>query len=626
MNLFEDLAKVYDANADKAGIVSEKNSVLFPLFHCGMNSQVTITIDMSGAFVKAEVNDPEEEFTVIPATLNSSCRTSDTSPHACNDRVDYLCGNMEKYYPMEEKDISRNRKRNEEYVQQLKAWSESPFAVPKIQAVYDYITGKTLLDDLVNAGILKLEDGSVNPKGKINKTAINTFAIRFSVMSEAEETPETWLDDEMFRSYIEYYTDVVNQTFEWDYCYVSGMYEPVTDKHSNGIRTNSDFAKLISSNESGLITYKNHYFRQSKDAMTIGYITSLKVHNALRWLISLQGLRNGENITLAWHDNGSPVKIPYYADTMIAYGIEEGITFANTSEYLTFMDNIASEMNEEDLSGNIHFLELDSSFKGDLKGRLAILDYEIFSAQDYYDSIFSWHKKYFWNIKGKRCFTGSPSVRDVILAAYGIEDSKNFLSMKSNSMYSMLYNRIIKCIIRKKEFPDDIIKQLYAHASTPMKYPHTHYRVLCIACAMINGKRGGGEIMLDREYTSRDYLFGRLLAIANYAERLTFKENEKGRETNAIRYMSDFANLPATSWERIYTKLQPYLRKLNRDKNTGEEFRRDINSVMDLFQPGDYNDEKLGSEYLLGYSSQSNALSKRDFARTKAAEEAKENI
>ena len=46
MNLFGDLVAVYDANVGSAGIVGERNAVLFPLYHVGQNTQITVTIDM----------------------------------------------------------------------------------------------------------------------------------------------------------------------------------------------------------------------------------------------------------------------------------------------------------------------------------------------------------------------------------------------------------------------------------------------------------------------------------------------------------------------------------------------------------------------------------------------------
>jgi CRISPR-associated protein Csd1 len=594
-----------------------------------MSAQVTITIDMSGDFIAAETIEPDKEFTVIPCTLDSGCRSSNPDSHACNDRIDYLSGNMADHYDLSDRERARNEKRHKAYLELLGDWAESPYANPKVQAIYDYIKKDSIIYDLIKQGILFKSEGTghIDKGQKINKIASDAFAIRFAVLSgQADEdyVSETWLDHEMFRSYISYYSDVVDRSFAHDICYVSGEYVPVTDKHGNGIRANSDFAKLISATQNGMITYEGERYHSSNDVITIGYLTSTKAHNALRWLISLQGIRNNENITVAWHGNGTPIKIPYYTDTPTAFGEDSYKIFKDASAYKENLNTIAAaSINTENGNGLVHLLELDSSFKGDLKGRIAILDYKIFSAKEYYANVLSWHEKYFWDMHmGNRHFTGSPSVRDIILAAYGTEDSSKMLSINAKNMYSMLFSRIIKCVITNRNIPDDFIKNLCSHASTPQKYKNTHDRVLSVACAVINGKKGGGDTMLDKECDDRDYLFGRLLAIANYAEKLTFKDNELGRETNAIRYMSDFSKSPATTWHRINDKLQPYLLKLNRSKKgSGDYFRAMICSVMDMFDKEAFSDKRLESYYLLGYSSQSNHLSKVEYAKSKENEE-----
>ena len=126
--------------------------------------------------------------------------------------------------------------------------------------------------------------------------------------------------------------------------------------------------------------------------------------------------------------------------------------------------------------------------------------------------------------------------------------------------------------------------------------------------------------MLDYDRTDRDYLFGRLLAIANYAERKTFTSTDSDRETNAIRYMSDFVKRPATTWEQLFRKLQIYLRKLNKYGSSDGEYYKDmINGILSSMNPSDFTDTPLGATYLLGYSSQSNYFSRRDYARSNAA-------
>lgn len=631
MNLLKDLEYIYDMNEELAGIVGKKNVVLFPLYHAAQNTQITVTINMAGEFLKAVVNAPEEEFTVIPTTLDSSCRSRNNAPHVCGDRIDYLFGNMKEFFPeiaVDEKKQARNEKRYEIYMKQLCDWAESPYATPKVQAIYEYEAKNEILNDLLKSHVFPNQEGeSLTSKMKINKISIDTCAVRFRVECEnaaSDYIAETWLDKEMFRSWIEYYSDVVLKTFRKDYCYVTGEYLPITTKHSNGIRTNSDVAKLISSNENGMIVYTGQKFSDATDAVVIGYETSLKAHNALRWLISLQGRRSGENIVVAWNDVGSPVRVSYEADTPTTYGYsaysEEEKIFDSREEYFEFLDEKAAEYENE--NRKIHFLELDSSFKGDLKGRISVLDYQVYSAKEYYENVLSWHKKYFWNIfKGKENrFTGSPSIYDFIMAAYGTE-SKTGLSISSKALFTKHYNRMVKCIVFGYPIPDDIIMQLVYHASTPIKYPLSKSKIWTVACAAINGKENM-DVMLNKSCADRSYLFGRLLAVANYAERLTFTENDKGRETNAIRFMSDFVNAPATTWELIFQKLQPYLKKLNRNNAfVGEIYRKEIEEIVTMIAEEDFTDARLGNKYLLGFSAQSAALRKRRLKKEEIKED-----
>ena len=48
---------------------------------------------------------------------------------------------------------------------------------------------------------------------------------------------------------------------------------------------------------------------------------------------------------------------------------------------------------------------------------------------------------------------------------------------------------------------------------------------------------------LEKECCDRDYLYGRLLAVADYAEGSTYDDNEN-RPTNAKRLMEAFSNHP----------------------------------------------------------------------------------
>lgn len=59
---------------------------------------------------------------------------------------------------------------------------------------------------------------------------------------------------------------------------------------------------------------------------------------------------------------------------------------------------------------------------------------------------------------------------------------------------------------------------------------------------------------IDKESTSRDNLFGRLLAVADAAEVSTYDASNR-RTTNARGYFNAFANRPSSGWQTIYSRL-----------------------------------------------------------------------
>ena len=104
MNLLYDLEKVYDSNKDKIGetiVVNEKinrTAILLPIFHSLMSGHITVSIDMQGNFLDVVFAGPDDDIkTIIPVTLDSDSRTSGIAPHALNDRIDYITGDLKRW-------------------------------------------------------------------------------------------------------------------------------------------------------------------------------------------------------------------------------------------------------------------------------------------------------------------------------------------------------------------------------------------------------------------------------------------------------------------------------------------------------------------------------------------------
>jgi CRISPR-associated protein Csd1 len=140
-------------------------------------------------------------------------------------------------------------------------------------------------------------------------------------------------------------------------------------------------------------------------------------------------------------------------------------------------------------------------------------------------------------------------------------------------------------------------------------------KTLSIACALIN-KKEGYTVSLDKENNDRDYLFGRLLAIADVLERSALGPDEN-RSTNAIRFMNSFSKHPERTWKTIQASLQPYQMRLGKK---GQYFSMLIDEVASRINLEDFNNKPLSGKYLLGFYSQRHELYQKHEKNTNEGE------
>ncbi len=115
---------------------------------------------------------------------------------------------------------------------------------------------------------------------------------------------------------------------------------------------------------------------------------------------------------------------------------------------------------------------------------------------------------------------------------------------------------------------------------------------------------------LERERKSRDYLFGRLLALAEHLEGRALYVGGERRATNAEKLMQRFADRPYSTWRIIETGLAPYKIRLNSKRPAFlNVVQQEIDVVCDLFSADEFiSDKRLSGEFLLGYHCQRAAL------------------
>jgi len=385
---------------------------------------------------------------------------------------------------------------------------------------------------------------------------------------------------------------------------VTGKYKPSTERHANKIRHAADKAKLISANDTSGFTYRGR-FSVGNEAFSVSYDVSQKSHNALKWLINRQGKTIDNRVFLVWGNDKLDIISPDEDSFSLVSFQEETEIKSDTNRIFAEEVSKAIDGYKNDLKSNseVNILILDSA----TTGRLAVLYFRNMNKEIYLNNLKKWHQTCTWEHRYRKnknkeyvVFNGAPGTKDIAFAAYG--------SRANDKIVKGLIERMIPCVVDGRSIPNDIIRSAVSRASNPVSMEYWEWqKTLSIACALLNKKEGTG-VALDQTNTDRNYLFGRLLAIAQVIERWALSEQSEKRQTNAERYMVSFTNKPLRTWQTIHNLLKPYQSRLG---VKAKKYNDLMVEITDMFAYEDFSDEPLSGKYLLGYSSQIIALDNR---------------
>lgn len=628
-----DLYTTYEKNTNEVGHVRRKFNgeeyTLLPVAHTTQTAHVEVTIDKNGNFLSASVIEKGQGNTLIPATENSANRAGKANaPYPLHDKLAYVAGDFETYTGVQRHEEYRA------YINQLTSWVESPHVHPKIQSILTYVSKGTLIEDLVNERVLYLDElGRLIEKWdarleetlgmkpeifKVVPAGQDGVFVRFDVYDPTgEDFKRVWSDPDVYNAYVHYYHGRL-----WDYglCYASGRSLPSTTKHSNKIRNSGDKAKLISANDSSGFTYRGR-FDKSTEAALISYEVSQKAHNALKWLINKQGKKIEDRVFVFWDTGGNEVPDPLQDSWDLAsiYGEEDELSgFTNEGYARLVHQAILGYRKLVPSNSPVCILVLDSA----TTGRMSVQYYRNMDQETYFSHIETWHKTCAWkhryrkNQDDKRVeFIGAPSLKDIAFAAYG--------PRASDKVLKGVMERLLPCVLDGRTLPLDLVRGTVNRASNPVGMESWEWeKTLSIACALIMRKKWEKEInngeglitmRVKEEEESRDYLFGRLLAVADVLERSALGR-EENRATNAIRYMSAFSKNPKRTWGVIQSALLPYQARLGMKATRYTKLIDDIGSRIDI---EDFSNRPLTEHYLLGFYSQRHELyQKKDASHT----------
>ncbi|QEP43029.1 type I-C CRISPR-associated protein Cas8c/Csd1 [Ectothiorhodospiraceae bacterium BW-2] len=640
------MAKLYDTYDAAMQLDLDGDQALMPISHSIQNAHIHIVLDGDGKFIRAEVLDKLQ--IMLPATEASAGRTSGEAPHALADKLQYVAADYSEFGGTKKAYFSS-------YHDQLSAWCNSIYVHTKAQAVLSYIEQERVIADLVAQQVIHLDDNGhllncweheeeipalfkILPKQK-GETDQGAALVCWSVELSGDRQPHTWLDETLQQSWVDYQA---SESSDAGFCFITGENAPLATSHPAKLRHSGDSAKLISANDSSGFTYRGR-FTTPQQAASVGFGATQKAHNALRWLIKRQGFRNGDQVWVSWAVSGQPIPEPAVSSWDWNLNLD---ALDNTTDHAT--ESVSND-NEPTLQ---HSRNLGAQFAKQLnrylagyraklkpteevvvmgldsatQGRMSLIYYRELLSGEFLDRVEQWHRQFAWYqrhseelpTEGKK----KPKTRTIwpiaSLAPRKIAETI-YGSRLDDALKKSVIERLMPCIIDQRPLPEDLLRLAVKRVSNRVGYPTDEWwrweQDLGVACALYRGYRARHPQMnqqkeysmaLEEENHSRDYLYGRLLAIAERIEEVALSVGGENRTTMAARLMQRFADRPYTTWRTLELSLQPYMQRLQVSR-TGflVNRKRELDQILAQFIPADFiSDKALSGEFLLGYHCQ----------------------
>ena len=537
------------------------------------------------------------------------------------------------------------------YEKQLSGWTEFG-NLKEINIVLQYIQKGSLIEDLLEKQIFSFKDNILSA-GKDDPFSLT---IVWAVEISNDPHSDLWSKNSIKKQWIKYQESLSGEESEQpELCYITGKRDYAAKAYPK-IEGN---AKLVSANDTSGFTFLGR-FLSDKQAVALGRDVSQKAFNMLKWLIKRQGIRNGDQVTVAWAISGKPIPSPMKdisteldwadmenwdisavenPDEAAAQRLPENSEAS--PDWSVNIGRAAAQIIKKKLHGyqaelkaheQISLIMLDSA----TPGRMALTYYQEFLPADYFANLdawiddFSWYQRYSIEVPNGKKTDKRPQWRFVPPSPYSIAEAVYGKAL-SDTLKKQLYARLLPVIAggTSVPIPEDLVQKSFKVACSPFANHRPEdgekicsanwQRNISVACALYKGWRARHHdlsqrrtypMSLDTQNRSRDYLYGRLLAVAENTESYALYLAGEKRATTAERYMQRFAEHPFATWRNIELALKPYQERLrNNGKDTGAQA---IGEIMELFATDDFTcDDKLSGEFLLGYHCQKMEIARR---------------
>lgn len=596
-----------------------------PPAHVEQQAHVEVVLDGGGNFLSAAV--VNKEATLIPATEASAGRTSGGEPHPLCDKIQYVAGDYKDHGGISNAyfdDFKSGSEIKAGYLSLINAWNDF-YDHPMLQAVLKYVSKRSLIANLAASKVLFLDDGGrlltewngkdtppifkvlTKKKDKSGKSVFDQGGalVRWRVQIPGCLEDRVWACNELIESWIRFNGSRQSAN---SLCYITGEERPYAVNHPARLRYSGDKAKLISANDLSGYTFRGR-FLLPEEACTVGYDVTQKAHSALRWLIENQGFKNDSQVVVAWAINNAQIPpLCVSSDELFARAPETDEPAEDSFNNLEDLGaSYAKKLNKK-LAGykrelkdrdDIVVMALDSA----TPGRMAVTYYQEIKGSDFLARVENYHKKYAWRQRfGKeKEFIGAPSIYDIAQLAFAGKTGP--ILLKST------VSRLLPVISEGVTFPHDLLLSVCRRTAQPQSMERWEFeKILGVACGLYSGchPERGYKMALEEERTTRDYLYGRLLAVADKLEGRALYIAGESRDTSAMKLMTRFAEKPFETWRQIEINLAPYRSRLQakREKELNS-FNILLDRIYMTFVPGEFEDNApLSAEFLLGFHCQ----------------------
>lgn len=620
MGWMQKLNEVYDTMIAVQPEAGSNEDVLTPVGFIQKQVKYLITLRADGTFSDAREMTEDERACIVPSTPQAEARTGDNgTPFPLAEQLKYLACD------------GADNPRLVKYLNQLKDWCGQPDAPDCLRTLYGYLEKKTLLQDLCSVSGLKVEYHKDEAKKDAGGADAKAY-VCFAVQSLSDSEIRLWMREDVRNSWSSY----IARASEGDtaLCYVTGEQRKPLENHPKILGN----LKLISAKDAGYPFQYKGRFSEDRSAATVSVSASLRAHNALKWLLEKQGFRRyGLNI-VAWNVRSGSLPVPLEEDDAWVQEPNPPDTF---EEYAVALKEAAAGRgqrfkNVQKLIGSCEDAAKDVAstvilgMENATPGRMSINYYQEMEGNTYARNLENWYRTCCWEYfckDGSRMIT-APTPRAIaraVMGANSVERATRDVQCKKSDSKQMkdLYKRLLCCIVDGAALPKNVRNSAVRRAEFPLSFrteKGSWQRTVwedCVrtTCALIRRGRFDDGIeedqlpqnRLDAACRNRDYLYGRLFAVADVLEQRVNGNRE--RPTNAVRMMQFYVQRPVEAWKQLHLQLIPYLKRMGDAEKQAAFYQRLMGEIEQLFEDHDRSEAaSLREDFLLGFYAQTREL------------------